>query len=59
MNLICGKAHVSEITKETKSFSILILTLPLLDYKRQEYIHQNIHPFVRDQFKRYKLVQNQ
>ena len=29
------KASVSEITKEIKSFSILVLTPPPLDYKRQ------------------------
>ena len=42
---------VSEITKEIKSFSILILTPPPLDYKRQEYLYHNICPFVRDEFK--------
>ena len=31
------KASGSEITKETKFFSILVLTPPPLDYKRQEY----------------------
>ena len=45
------KASVSEITKEIKSFSILVLTPPPLDYKRQEYLYQNIRPFVRDKFK--------
>ena len=45
------KATVSEITKEIKSFSILILTPPPLDYKRQEYLYQKIRPFVRDEFK--------
>ena len=45
------KASVSEITKEIKSFSILVLTPPPLDYKRQEYLYQNIRPFVRDEFK--------
>ena len=32
------KASVSEIIKEIKSFSIVILTPPPLDYKRQEYL---------------------
>ena len=41
------KASVSEITKET----ILVLTPPPLDYKRQEYLYHNIRPFVRDEFK--------
>jgi len=45
------KTSVSEITNEIKSFSILVLTLPPLDYKRQEYLYHNIHPFVRDEFK--------
>ncbi|CAG8638151.1 10217_t:CDS:1, partial [Ambispora leptoticha] len=43
------KASVSEIIKEIKSFSVLVLTPPPLDYKRQEYL--NIRPFVRDEFK--------
>ena len=45
------KASVSEITKEIKSFSILVLTPPPLDYKRQEYLYHNFRPFVRDEFK--------
>src|SRR5438128_8689198 len=45
------KASVSEITKEIKSFSILVLTPPPLDYNRQEYLYHNIHPFVRDELK--------
>ena len=45
------KASVAEITKEIKSFSILVLTPPPLDYKRQEYLYKNIRPFVRDEFK--------
>ncbi|CAG8553907.1 12759_t:CDS:2 [Ambispora leptoticha] len=45
------KAGVSEIIKEIKSFSILVLTPPPLDYKRQEYLYHNIRPFVRDEFK--------
>ena len=45
------KASVSEIIKEIKSFSILVLTPPPLDYKRQEYLYQNIRAFVRDEFK--------
>ena len=42
---------VFEITKKIKSFSILILIPPPLNYKRQEYLYYNIHPFVRDKFK--------
>jgi hypothetical protein len=45
------KASVAKITKEIKSFSILILTPPPLDYKRQEYLYHHIRPFVRDEFK--------
>ena len=45
------KATVSEIIKEIKSFSILVLNPPPLDYKRQEYPYHNIRPFVRDKFK--------
>ena len=45
------KTSVSEITKEIKSFSILVLNPPPLDYKRQEYLYHNIRPFVRDEFK--------
>ena len=45
------KASVSEITKEIKFFSILILTPPPLDYKRQEYLYHHLRPFVRDESK--------
>ena len=45
------KVNVFKITKEIKSFSILVLTPPPLDYKRQEYLYQNIRPFVRNEFK--------
>ena len=45
------KTSVSKIIKEIKSFSILVLTPPPLDYKRQEYLYHNIRPFVRDEFK--------
>ena len=37
--------------RDIKSFSILVLTPPPLDYKRQEYLYHNIRPFVRDEFK--------
>ena len=45
------KVHVSKIIKEIKAFSVLVLTPYPLDYKRQEYLYYNIHPFVRDEFK--------
>ena len=45
------KTSIFKITKEIKSLSILILTPPPLDYKRQEYLYQNIRAFVRDEFK--------
>jgi len=54
LNLICQKTrktNVSEITRELKSFSILVLTPPPLDYKRQEYLYHNIRSFIRDEFK--------
>ena len=41
----------TEITKEIKSFSILVLTPPPLDYKRQDCLYKSIRPFVRDEFK--------
>ena len=51
-NLLKAKnTSVSEVIKEIKSFSILVLTPSPLDYKRQEYLYQNIRPFVRDEFK--------
>jgi len=28
-----------------------VLTPPPLDYKRQEYLYNNIHPFVKDEYK--------
>ena len=45
------KADISKVIKDLRSLSMLILTPPPLDYKRQEYLHQNIRPFVRDEFK--------
>src|SRR6185312_6854427 len=45
------KTRKANIVKEIKSFSILVLTPPPLDYKRQEYLYHNIRPFVRDEFK--------
>ena len=44
------KASVSEIIKEIKSFSILVLNPPPLDYKKQEYLYHNNRPFIRDEF---------
>src|SRR5436309_734133 len=41
----------ADIFEEIKSLSILVLTPPPLDYKRQEYLYHNIRPFVRDKFK--------
>ncbi len=45
------KTKKADIFKEIRTLSILVLTPPPLDYKRQEYLYQNIHPFVRDEFK--------
>ena len=32
------KVNISKITKEIKTFSVLVLSPPPLDYKRQEYL---------------------
>jgi len=45
------KINGSEITKKFKAFSILVLTPPPLDYKRQEYLYRSIRPFVREKVK--------
>jgi hypothetical protein len=45
------KIKRADIFEEIKSLSILVLTPPPLDYKRQEYLYHNIRPFVRDEFK--------
>ena len=45
------KTKKADIFEEIKSLSILVLTPPPLDYKRQEYLYNNIRPFVRDEFK--------
>ena len=36
------KTDISQIIKEIKAFSILVLTLSSLNYKKQEYLYQNI-----------------
>src|SRR5437764_2405230 len=51
-NLVKTKrTDISQVIKEIKAVSILVLTPPPLDYKRQEYLYHNIRPFVRDEFK--------
>jgi hypothetical protein len=45
------KSKKTDIFKEIRSLSILVLTPPPLDYKRQEYLYHNIRPFIRDKFK--------
>ena len=45
------KTKKADIFEEIKALSILVLTSPPLDYKRQEYLYHNICPFVRDEFK--------
>ena len=45
------KTRKTDILEEIKALSILVLTPPPLDYKRQEYLYNNIRPFVRDEFK--------
>ena len=48
LNSIYWKANIFE---EIKALSILVLTPPPLDYKRQEYLYHNIRPFVNDEYK--------
>jgi hypothetical protein len=51
-NLVKTKrTDISQVIKEIKAVSILVLTPPPLDYKRQEYLYHNIRPFIRDEFK--------
>ena len=45
------KANISDIIKEIKSLFILVLTPSPLDYKRQEYLYNNIRLFVKDEYK--------
>jgi len=45
------KASIFKITNKIKTLSLLMLTPLPLDYKRQEYLYQNIRPFVKDEFK--------
>ena len=52
------KTTVFEVIREIKFLSILILTPPPLDYRRQEYLYHNIRPFVRDEFKDIKVLLN-
>ena len=45
------KTKKADIFEEIKSLSILVLTPPPLDYKRQEYLYNNIRPFVKNEYK--------
>src|SRR5205823_12720479 len=45
------KTKKSDIFEEIKALSILVLTQPPLDHKRQEYLYHNIRQFVKDEFK--------
>ena len=45
------KTKKADIFEETEALFILVLTPPPLDYKRQEYLYQNIRPFVKDEYK--------
>jgi hypothetical protein len=45
------KTKKADIFEEIESLSILVLTPSPLDYKRQEYLYQNIRPFVKDEYK--------
>ena len=45
------KTKTEGICEEIRTLSILVLTPPPLDYKRQEYLYQNIRPFVKDEYK--------
>src|SRR5947208_17115433 len=45
------KTKKADIFEEIRALSILVLTPPPLDYKRQEYLYNNIRPFVKDEYK--------
>ena len=45
------KTKEANIFEEIRALSILVLTPPPLDYKRQEYLYNNIRPFVKDKYK--------
>jgi hypothetical protein len=45
------KTKKADILEEIRALSILVLTSPPLDYKKQEYLYQNIRPFVKDEYK--------
>ena len=45
------KTKKVDILEEIRALSILVLTPPPLDYKRQEYLYHNIRPFVKDEYK--------
>ena len=45
------KIRRTDIFEEIRALSILVLTPPPLDYKRQEYLYHNIRPFVKDEYK--------
>ena len=45
------KTKKADIFEEIRALSILVLMPPPLDYKRQEYLYHNIHPFVKDEYK--------
>ncbi len=45
------KTKKADIFEEIEALFILVLTPPPLDYKRQEYLYQNIRPFVKDEYK--------
>ena len=45
------KTRKANIFEEIRTLSILVLIPPPLDYKRQEYLYNNIHPFVKNEYK--------
>ena len=45
------KIRRTDIFEEIRALSILVLIPPPLDYKRQEYLYNNIRPFVKDEYK--------
>ena len=45
------KTKKADIFEEIRALYILVLTPPPLDYKRQEYLYNNIRPFVKDEYK--------
>src|SRR5215475_3465527 len=46
-----GGSELSKVIEKIKALSFPVLAPPSMKYERQEYLYQNIRPFVRDEFK--------